>query len=354
MSKLRVGVIFGGMSSEYEISLKSVVSVINSIPKDRYEIVCVGITKKGRMLYYPGSIDLIENDEWYKHSDCVTAVISPDRSHTGLLKLLDDGTYSLLKLDCVFPVLHGRYGEDGCIQGLLAMSGIPYVGCDTYSSSVCMDKDATHALTQAAGIKSAKWISIRKSALADLDQICSSLESELGMPIFVKPANTGSSVGISKAKDKAQLREAIKIAFTHDDKVVAEECIEGIEAEIAVMGTTENPIVSEVGQIIPANEFYDYDAKYNNALSKTIIPAKISPEKRAEIAEIAAKTYKILGCRGLSRIDFFVTPAGEIYLNEVNTMPGFTNISMFGKLFEYSGIPYPELLERLIEIGMVV
>lgn len=351
MSKNRVCVLFGGVSSEHEISLMSASSIIQQIPQDKYEVICVGITKKGRWLYFPGDVSMIANGEWESHPDCTTAIISPDRTHHGLIKIMADGETSILRIDCVLPVLHGKNGEDGTIQGLLSAAGIPYVGCDTATSAICMDKAFTHTILEQAGIRMAKWVSFHRNNISELDSAIPQMVETLGFPMFVKPANAGSSVGINKASNEEQLKEAIKIAFSHDTKVVIEAAVDGIEVETAVLGY-DNPQVAVPGEIVPCNEFYDYEAKYILGTTELHIPARLSEEDTRRLQETALKAYKILGCGGLTRIDFFITPAHEIILNEPNTMPGFTAISMYPKLWEHSGLPYSELLDQLITMAM--
>lgn len=348
--KLRVAVVFGGVSSEYEVSLMSATSVIQNIPQDRYEVVCIGITKSGRWLFYPGPVEEIATGKWKDHPDCCPAIISPDRMHHGIIKIMQDGSTSLLKLDCVFPVLHGKNGEDGTIQGLFALSGIPFIGCDTLSSAVCMDKAMTHTIMDNAGIKNAKWNYMLASQLPQLDEFCARVIDQLGFPIFVKPANAGSSVGITKATDYQSLRDGIKLAFTHDKKIVVEEMIVGKEVECAVLGN-ETPQASIPGEIISCNDFYDYEAKYI-ADSKLQIPADLDEDTTNRLREIAVKAYKAWGCSGMARVDFFVTDQNEIYLNEPNTLPGFTSISMYPKMWEATGLPYGELLSQLIELAI--
>lgn len=350
MSKLRVGVIFGGVSSEYEVSLKSAASVIRNIRSDKYEVVCIGITKKGRWLYFPGDIDLIENGQWDKHKDCVSAVISPDKTHKGLIKLAD-GDVSILKIDVFFPVMHGKNGEDGSIQGLLEMSGVPYVGCDILSSAACLDKETTHIILESYGIKTAKWRTLKTADLRNLDSVCIDVEKELSYPMFVKPAKTGSSVGVNKADNINELKNAIKIAFSHDDKVIVETGIKGKEVECAVMGN-DAPIASSLGEVVAENSFYDYDSKYVNDSAKLLIPATVSEKDTERVKEIAIKAYKALGCSGLTRVDFFVCDNGDIYLNEPNTLPGFTSISMFPKLFMHDGMEYTEIIDKLIDLAI--
>lgn len=348
MSKIKVAVIFGGVSNEHDVSLVSATNIINAIPADKYEIIPIGITKKGRWLFYPGDVSLIAGGKWDTHPDCVPAVILPDPAYKGIVKIVD-GEYSVTKIDAVFPALHGRHGEDGNIQGLLEMAGIPYVGCGCLASAACMDKAFTHTILEANGIKMAKWRTVLTSDLNRLDEICDSIAGELDYPLFVKPANSGSSVGVNKAESFEQLRDAIKLAFAHDKKVIVEEYIEGRELECAVFGT-DSPFASEIGEIISCNDFYDYEAKYILGTSGLSIPADISSEASSEIRNTALKAYKAIGCSGLSRIDFFLKEDGTVILNEINTLPGFTPISMYPKLMENMGISQPELLDRLITL----
>ena len=350
MSRIKVAVLFGGVSNEHDISLISATNIINAIPADKYEVIPIGITKKGRWLFYPGDVNMITSGNWESNPDCVPAVILPDPMYKGIVKIVD-GTYSITKIDVVFPALHGQHGEDGCIQGLLELSGIPYVGCKVVASADCMDKAVTHTILEAAGIHMARHAVVRQSDLGQLDEICENIINELDFPLFVKPCNSGSSVGVNKAGSFEQLKDAIKLAFSHDKKVIVEEFIEGRELECAVFGT-DKPFASRVGEIISCNDFYDYDAKYILGTSGINIPADISAESENEIRETALKAFKTIGCSGLSRIDFFLKKDGTVILNEINTLPGFTPISMYPKLMENMGISQPELLDRLIESAM--
>jgi D-alanine--D-alanine ligase len=352
MAKIKVAVIFGGASSEHEVSLLSATSVIENIPTDKYEIIQIGITKKGRWLFYPGPVELIKNGKWETYADCVPAIISPDRTTKGIIKF-DGKDFTTQKIDVVFPVLHGKNGEDGTIQGLFALSAIPYVGCNVISSAMCMDKAVTNTLLEYAGIAQADWDYATKTELEDFDAVEARVSAKLGYPIFVKPANAGSSVGVSKANNKEELNDSVNLALTSDRKVVFERAISGKEVECSVMGMYgEEPITSIPGEIVPSNEFYDYEAKYISGLSKEHIPARISDEDLAKVRETAAKAYTVMGCTGLARIDFFVeNDTGKILLNELNTLPGFTSFSMYPKLMEATGIPYPELIDRLITMA---
>lgn len=351
MAKLKIAVLFGGASSEHDVSLVSAYSVLTNIPKDKYDVMCIGITKKGHWLYYPGEYEDIKTGEWENHSDCCTAVISPDSMHKGIILMGEDECH-IRKVDAVFPVLHGVNGEDGTVQALCTLAGLPCVGCDMTSSAACMDKAITHTILDAAGIKTAPYCYVTRTALSDIDGACDEIESKLsGYPLFVKPACAGSSVGVSRAADREALKQGLKIAFAHSAKVVIETEIIGKEVECAVLGNGNALIASIPGQITPAEEFYDYDAKYKLGTSVLDIPAKISEEQMEKLRGIAKKAYMAMGCSGFSRVDFFVTE-DDIILNEINTIPGFTPISMYPKLMDNMGIPYGELLDRLIELAV--
>lgn len=350
MAKQKIAVLFGGVSSEHEISLLSAYSVLTHIPQDKYDVLCVGITRKGHWMYYPGEYEDIKTGEWEKNPDCCTAILSPDAFHKGIVILGNDGAY-VRKVDAVFPVLHGMNGEDGSVQGLCQLSGLPFVGCDMTGSAVCMDKALTHTVLDAAGIKTADYVSVTRSKLDDMDSVCDNIEQKLGYPVFVKPASAGSSVGVSRCADRESLKEGLKVAFAHGQKVVVEHEIVGKEVECAVLGNGADLIASIPGQITPAEEFYDFDAKYKLGTSKLDIPAKISDEQIEQLREIAKRAYIACGCGGFSRVDFFVSD-NEIILNEINTIPGFTEISMYPKLMDNMGIAYPELLDRLIQLAI--
>ncbi len=350
MEKIKVAVLFGGVSSEHEVSLISAASVLKNIPQEKYEVTMIGITKDGRWLEYTGSVDEIVSMAW-ENQPAPTVLLSPDRTHKGLL-VLQDGKAQTREIDICFPVLHGKNGEDGTIQGLFELAGIPYVGCGTVASANCMDKEVTHTILEAAGITMAKWRCLRAKDMENFEVTAAALESALGYPMFVKPANAGSSVGVSKAKDLAGLKTACQVAFREDSKIIVEEFIQGREVENAVLGN-ENPKASPVcGEIAPLVEFYTYDAKYNDETTALYVPARITPQVGEKIRATAEKAFAALGCQGLSRVDFFVKDDNTVILNEINTMPGFTSISMYPKLWEASGLPYPQLLDRLITLGM--
>ncbi|MEA4912792.1 MAG: D-alanine--D-alanine ligase family protein [Oscillospiraceae bacterium] len=352
MERLRVAVLFGGASSEYEVSLLSAASVLRNIPKDRFETINIGITKQGRWYKYAGAVESIENGAWTHDIDNLTpCILSPDRGVHGVVTFAG-GSYRNERVDVVFPVLHGKNGEDGTLQGLLTLAGVPFVGCGTLSSAVCMDKAVTSTLLDAAGIPHTPWAAVLPAQLADFDALATQLEQRLGYPMFVKPANAGSSVGVTKAHDKGELRGALDAAFRYDGKAVVERTVVGKELEIAVCGN-DRAAASAVGEIVPCNEFYDYDAKYLANKSEALIPARISDAQAREIKERAVEAYRALGCAGLARIDFLLEEAtGKIFLNEPNTIPGFTSISMYPKLMAASGVPYSELIARLIDLAV--
>lgn len=351
ISVKRALILFGGVSSEHDISLISAKSVIENTPKDKYELILIGITKDGRWFLYEGDIEKLVDDKWLEDEKNITpAIISVDAADHGII--IFGEKIKKVKIDVVFPVLHGKNGEDGTVQGLLQLAGIPFVGCDMTASTCCMDKVITNTLADAAGIKQAKWLGLHeKDYPREKNQFIKKAEEHLGYPIFVKPANAGSSVGVSKAVDQSSLDAAILKAFEQDSKIVLEQGISGLEIECAVLGNDE-PIASILGEIEPCNDFYDFDAKYINEASRLYIPARLSPEKALEVREAAINTYKALGCSGFARIDFFVRHSdGAVLLNEPNTIPGFTSISMYPKLFAASGIGYSELIDRLLELA---
>ena len=343
MSKLSVCVCFGGVSSEHSVSLVSAKTVIANLDKDKYDIHMIGITEKGEWKYFDGTLDDIKDFD--KNADKYSsAIISPDREMHGIL-IFDKNEIKNIKIDVAIPAMHGKNGEDGTIQGLFELAGISYVGPKVIGSAMCMDKCVAKILFKEAGIPQADWVEVRKN-----DDKILEIEEKLGYPCFVKPSNAGSSVGISKATNREELEKGLELAFVHDYKVLVEEAVNAREVESAVMGN-EDPICAPVlGEILPAAEFYDFDAKYNDENSKLLMPAPVDDETRDKIRDYAVRAYKICECQGLSRVDFFVDKeTGGIKLNEINTLPGFTSISMYPKLWEKSGMPIGELLDKLIE-----
>jgi D-alanine-D-alanine ligase len=348
--KLTLCVLFGGQSSEHEISRISATSVIKNLNKEKYDIVTIGITKDGKWLLYQGPVDKIATGEW-ENGHVVRAVISPDAKMNGIIKLSEDEATSA-KIDVVFPVLHGLHGEDGTMQGLLELAQIPYVGPGVLASSVAMDKAYAKLIFKYAQIPQADWEVVFKTELDNMEQVVNRIESKFSYPCFIKPSNAGSSVGITKAHNRAELEEGLKLAAQHDRKILVEEFINGREIECSVLGN-EDPKASVLGEIVPGREFYDYDAKYNDDTSRLIIPAQLPEDTTNKIRAYAVRAFKALDCTGLSRVDFFVhKETGEVYINEINTIPGFTSISMYPKLWEASGLSYSELLDKLIELAI--
>lgn len=350
MRKIKLAVIFGGMSTEHDVSIVSGASVLNNLDKEKYEIFPIYIDAQGIWNKYVGNIETL------------STLLVGDKIDN--IEKIENPMEYLKKCDIAFPVLHGLYGEDGTIQGLLELLKIRYVGCKVLASSLAMDKAYTKMVFEKAGLKQAKYVFIYKtnndeyefiednfeSKLIDVNKITEKVMEKLKLPVFVKPSNSGSSVGIKKASTKEELIEAIEYAGKYDSKIIIEEQIIGQELECAVLGN-RNVIASGVGEIKSAESYYTFDAKYNNSESRTVIPAEIPEEKVEEIRKQAIKAFKAIDGTGLSRVDFFLGNNGEIYINEINTMPGFTQISMYPKLFEASGISYKELLNKLIELA---
>lgn len=346
--KLTVAVLFGGASTEHDVSQLSVTSVLRELDRDKYELLPVGITRSGEWFLYTGELSLITDGRWEQSDARIPCLLSPVPAHHGLMVQKADG-WQPLRVDLVFPVLHGMNGEDGTLQGLLELARLPYVGCGVTGSANCMDKDIAKRLFAAAGIPTARGFTVYRGEVPSPAELAAKVEAELGWPVFVKPVDLGSSVGVSRACDAEELAAAMEEALRYDCKVLVEEAITGAEVECAVMGNHHNAIPSDViGEIVPLREMYDYEGKYLDGSTQLYIPARI-PEAQTElIRQAAVKAYRALDCRGLSRVDFFALPDGTIRLNEINTLPGFTNISMFPKLFMASGYTYPQLLDRLI------
>ena len=352
MKKMSVCVLFGGISPEHEVSLRSAESVLNNMDPEKYNIFPVGITKNGDWVMFGGTdYSLLPTGEWLDHPNNRRAAISPVRGQ-GLLSFEGDCVVRE-HIDVVFPVLHGENGEDGAIQGLLQLAGIPFVGPGVSSSAVSMDKTLTKLVADQAGVTQAQWLLVRNSELnVRMDAIMDQIEIRFDYPVFVKPAGTGSSVGVSKAADRETLRSALLKAGTYDEKILVEEFIAGREVEVAVMGN-QSPVASICGEIDSGAEFYDYDAKYITDTSVAYIPARIPEDVAEAVRDAAVKIYSAIGCRGLSRVDFFVTyEDNRVIFNEINTIPGFTSISMYPKLFADSGIPYSELIDELLNLAM--
>lgn len=383
MEKIRVGILFGGRSGEHEVSLLSAASVLNAIDKEKYDVVPIGITKDGRWLTAEHAQNLLEGkltleprhlragDPETTPAAAVLArgeavVVPPEPVHrqSGLVPFQTDSSLlrrasdRAINVDVIFPVLHGTFGEDGTIQGLLELADIPYVGAGVLGSAAGMDKDVMKSLFIAAGIPIVKHVTILRSAWEeDPKQAQKRVEAKLRYPVFVKPANLGSSVGISKAHNRKELGPAIDEAARFDRKIVIEQGVGGKkekarEIECSVLGN-DDPMASIPGEIVPVKEFYDYNAKYLDEGSELIIPAKLTKAETKQVQELAIRAFKAVDCSGLARVDFLMDPkTRKIFLNEINTMPGFTAISMYPKLWAASGLSYPDLIDRLIQLGI--
>ncbi|QXM06780.1 D-alanine--D-alanine ligase [Crassaminicella indica] len=348
--KINVAVVFGGRSGEHEVSLMSATSVMKAIDKDKYNIIPIGITKEGQWIIYNGSIEKIETGEWEE----IAKRECKENSSVAIIPLNEAVKKLSGMVDVVFPVLHGPFGEDGTIQGLLEMADIPYVGAGVLASSIGMDKVYTKKIFEHEGLPVGKYMLIMRNQFNKaLQKTIAAIEKEFEYPIFLKPANLGSSVGITKAHNREELIKGIELASEHDRKILVEEFINGREIECAVLGN-DDPKASVVGEILPSHEFYDYKAKYfDDGKSKIVIPANIPQEKAAEIREMAVKAYKAIDCSGLARVDFFLEKdTMKVYINEVNTMPGFTKYSMYPLLWEQTGIAYGRLIDRLITFAL--
>ena len=352
MKKLSVCILFGGISPEHEVSLRSAEAVLNHIDKEKYHVFPVGITREGDWILYGGNdYSDLPSGKWKDHPDNHRVAISPIRDQ-GLLTFEGDCVVRE-RIDVVFPVLHGENGEDGAMQGLLQLAGIPYVGPHVAASAVAMDKTLTKLVVDHAGVTQAQWQLVRRGELVSrMDDTLNALENRFAYPMFVKPAGTGSSVGVSKAANREALAEALKAAAKYDEKILVEEFIRGREIEVAVMGNG-NPVASICGEIDSGAEFYDYDAKYVTDTSVAYVPARIPEDVAESVRDAAVRVYRAVGCQGLSRVDFFVTyEDNRVVFNEINTLPGFTSISMYPKLFAASGIPFTQLIDHLLKLAM--
>lgn len=341
--RIRLGILFGGKSVEHEVSLRSARNVLAAIDTEKYEPILIGIDTAGRWQLVPperlSACERIETD--------TDTLITLAPGGDGKIISLDAENAVVATLDAVFPILHGTFGEDGTVQGLLKLAGIPFVGAGVLGSAVGMDKDFMKRLLRDAGIPVSKFVVCQKKNIPTYEGVI----RDLGTPFFIKPANAGSSVGVGKVRTEEEYEEAIREAFLYDEKVLIEENVRGREIECAVLGNDE-PIASVPGEVIPHQDFYSYEAKYLDADGASIeIPAKLSSEKADEIRAIAIRTFETLCCGGLGRVDVFLKENGEILVNEINTMPGFTSISMYPKLFEASGVSYPDLVDRLISLA---
>jgi len=380
MGKMKVGVLFGGRSGEHEVSLLSAASVIEAIDKDKYEVVPIGITKEGRWLTATDAERLLNGEKQearhlragdpeatpaaavLQHGEAVVVPPVPNAEHTSLLPFQPEAPEHRraadhpIAVDILFPVLHGTFGEDGTIQGLFELADIPYVGAGVLGSAAGMDKDVMKALFQATGLPIVKHVTILRGEWErDATAAVQRIERAVSYPVFVKPANLGSSVGISKAHNREELGPSMREAALYDRKIVVEEGVGGTakarELECSVLGNDE-PQASVVGEIVPVKEFYDYDAKYLAEGSELIIPAKLTEEQECGVRQMAVRAFRAVDCSGLARIDFLMDPvSGKVFVNEINTMPGFTSISMYPKLWAASGLGYRDLIDKLIQLG---
>lgn len=341
-----IGIFFGGCSTEYEVSLQSASAVIRSIDRKRYNPVLIGINRSsGTWFWYRGDAEQIELDCWQSETTCVPVFVSFDKETHGLC-YQKHGKLQTISLDAALPILHGKNGEDGTLQGVLELMGVPVIGCGLLSSAVCMDKELAHSIVKINGIKTARSIRVEKD---DSETKVKKMALELGYPLFVKPVRSGSSFGITKVSQEQDLLSAVRSAFEYDSRVILEEMIKGFEVGCAVLGT-ERPVIGEVDEIELAEGFFDYTEKYTLETSKIHVPARITAEKAEEVKNTALIIYKVLGCSHFARVDMFLTLTGEIYFNEVNTIPGFTSHSRYPNMLKAAGLSFEQVVNSLLEM----
>ncbi len=343
MIKKKIGVLFGGCSPEYNVSLESAYSVITNINKEKYDIILIGITKEGDWFKFEEDLENIKNDSWLQKGKCTKVVISSSKSDKGIIEI-DNNNTNLIRLDAIFPILHGKNGEDGTVQGLIELSGIPLIGCNLLSSSLCMDKYLSHKLVQSYGIKVANSILINNKTKDIYKEI-----KKLNFPLFVKPVRAGSSFGITKIESETEIEQAIKEALKYDTEIIIEENIDGIEIGCAILGN-DDLIVGELDEIELSNGFFNYTEKYTLKTSQIHVPARIDKEIAQKAKETAKQIYKILKCKDFARVDMFLTPNNEIYFNEINTIPGFTSHSRYPNMMKQIGMSFEELVDKLISL----
>ena len=347
MEKLNVAVIFGGCSPEYSVSLESAHAVVTHMDRTRYNPVLIGISSAGNWYHFTGAAEKIKSDTWNNPDDCAPALVSPDRYAPGLLVQTTAGMEKI-SLDAAFPVLHGRNGEDGTVQGLFELAGIPLVGCGVLASALCMDKDRAHKLVQAAGITIPLSTVLTKKASKEEAFTCA---EKLRYPLFVKPVRAGSSYGITRVMERGGLSAALELAFAYDDHIILEEAISGFEVGCAVLGN-DTLTVGELDEIELADGFFDFAEKYTLKTSAIHVPARISPAKTAEMKEAAQRIYKALGCQGFARVDMFLDKAGRVVFNEVNTIPGFTAHSRYPSMMKAVGMSFEQVISNVIELAV--
>ena len=342
MEKKKIAVIFGGNSTEYEVSLQSAFSVLEAVNSEKYDVIPIGITRNGDWYHYKGPYENIANNTWTQDRyNLCPVTVSLSRSQKGLLEQAGD-MHTIIPVDLVFPILHGKNGEDGTLQGIFELAGIPLIGCNTLSSALCMDKDRAHKLVSLAGISVPKSVTFNRFSM---DNVLSN--AKLTYPLFVKPVRAGSSFGITKVSAGQGLNAAIELAFEHDTEVIVEEAVDGFEVGCAVLGT-DTLTIGRVDEIELSDGFFDYTEKYTLKTSKIHMPARISPEKEKQVQNAAVTIYRALGCSGFARVDMFLTPSGEIIFNEVNTIPGFTSHSRYPNMMKGIGLSFADMLDKLI------
>lgn len=346
MNKLTIAVIFGGCSSEYRVSLESAHAVLSHMDKERYIPVMIGISRQGDWFYYQGDVEKIAGDTWCNETDCIPAAVSPERRVHNLLILEKDGVRKL-PIDVAFPVLHGKNGEDGTVQALFELAGIPVAGCGLLASALCMDKDRAHKLVSTAGVAVPAAFVLKKET--EMKEVLKQAE-QIGYPLFVKPVKAGSSFGVTKVTDRTELPAAVTLAFEYDDTVIVEENIDGFEVGCAILGNEELR-VGEVDEIELTEGFFDFTEKYSLKTSAIHVPARIDGGMAKQIRETAKIIYKTLDCRGFARVDMFLTTSGEIIFNEVNTIPGFTSHSRYPNMMKAAGMSFEQIISGIIELA---
>ncbi|MCI9613343.1 MAG: D-alanine--D-serine ligase VanG [Eubacterium sp.] len=345
--KIKTAVIFGGYSSEYSVSLQSATAVLQNLDPEKYELVPVGITKAGDWFYYTGAFSKIQEDTWHLGNDCIPAALSPVRNSRCLL-LFEKGGVRRLAVDLVFPVLHGKNGEDGTVQGAAALAGIPLAGCGVLASALCMDKDRAHRLVEAAGVRVPRAFVLKAGTDGKKAQ---EFAAQTGYPVFVKPVKAGSSYGISKVGTPENLHNALVLAFQYDSEVIVEEAIDGFEVGCAVLGN-DVLVTGEVDEIELSGGFFDFTEKYTLKTSAIHVPARIDPVLAETVKKTAKVIYRALGCSGFARVDCFITPQGGIVFNEVNTIPGFTEHSRYPGMMQAAGYSFREMLDRIVALAL--
>ncbi|MCY6371199.1 D-alanine--D-serine ligase VanG [Clostridium ganghwense] len=347
MKKKKIAVVFGGCSTEYAVSLQSSYAALSNLDKDKYDIIPIGITKQGEWFRYYGAYENISNDTWYEDvTNLISVAVLLNRSTGGIIEFTRNGN-KVTKLDAAFPLLHGKNGEDGTVQGLFELAGVPLVGCNTLCSALCMDKDKAHNLVHVAGVSVPQAVVVKQPVN---DKELFTMTHKLEYPLFVKPVRAGSSFGITKIYKQEELQEAMKLAFEHDSEVIIEENIDGFEVGCAVLGN-DSLTVGRVDEIELTDGFFDYTEKYTLKSSKIHMPARIDEHTEKKIQETAKVIYKTLGCSGFARVDMFLTPSNEIVFNEVNTIPGFTSHSRYPNMMKGIGLSFEKMLDKLIELG---